>query len=294
MDVQCKLCPHECIITEGGSGICRVRQNIEGKLFATSFGKTVTLNIDPIEKKPLYHMLPGQPILSVGHNSCNLSCDFCQNYSISQFETQAFRLSPQNLLKECRPRGVELVAFTYTEPITWFEYVLESAAFLRKNSIRTVMVTNGYIQQEPLLELLPYINAMNIDLKAWSDDFYHNICGASLAPVIETIETAAKHCHIEVTTLVIPGKNDKDIKALSEFLGNINHQIPLHLSRYYPQYKRSTPPTPLSLLEKAQSTAFNYLKHVYIGNIQTETGTNTYCPDCGSLLIERSGYQTRI
>lgn len=292
--VQCELCPHRCVISPGEKGICRVRVNREGHLYAESYGRTVTLSIDPIEKKPIYHMNPGDSILSVGNNACNLKCDFCQNYSISQQDTRTWELSPGNLVLYCRRENCNMVAFTYTEPITWYEYVLDAARICREAGIQTVMVTNGFINPEPLKQLLPYLTAMNIDLKAMTDDFYRALCSASLEPVKEAIRIASQQCLVEVTNLVIPGENDDDIEELVDFLAEIDPNIPLHFSRYFPQYRMTTPPTPQSLLLEAWETARKKLRYVYVGNMQAERESTTWCPECGVSLIERSGCSTRL
>jgi pyruvate formate lyase activating enzyme len=286
--VKCELCPHNCIIQSGNIGICRARKNIDGVLYTNNYGETITVSIDPMEKKPLYHFHTGKNIISVGSNSCNLSCKFCQNYHSSQLEVPTMEITPTNLLKQCKIHECNFVAFTYTEPTTWFEFILESSKLLYKNGIKTVMVTNGFINQEPLKELLPYIDAMNIDLKAYDDKFYKNICNGSLQPVLNTIKTAHKKCHIEITNLIITDENDSDkqIKDLVDFVAEVDNNIPLHFSRYYPTYKMESPPTPLSMLQNAKEIADQKLKYVYLGNIVTDR--NTYCPNCGNLLILRN------
>lgn len=294
--VDCKLCPHSCRIKDGGVGFCKVRTNQAGILYTTNYANTVTVNLDPIEKKPLYHFHPKSEILSLGSNSCNLTCDYCQNYTISQYEAKTLEISPEKLLNLCLKDEIIMVAFTYTEPVTWYEYVLETAKLLSLNSIKTVFVTNGFINQEPLVELLPYIDAMNIDLKAMTDDFYKDLCSGSLEPVLNTIKTAYKHCHIEITNLIIPGENDRDkeIEALVDFIAEIDINIPLHFSRYFPQFQRSTSPTPITTMETAKAIAKKKLNYVYLGNILTDSDTNTHCPNCNALLIERNHYQTQI
>lgn len=290
--VKCLLCPHFCLISQEGTGICRTRKNEKGFLYALNYGKTVSLSLDPIEKKPLYHYYPGKDILSLGSNSCNLRCDFCQNYSISQMECKTLDLSIRSLLELCIKHKVPNVAFTYTEPLTWYEYVLEASQLLAENNIKTVLVTNGYINPEPLEELLPTVDAMNIDLKGMSDDFYRNYCCGTLQPVLETIKRAFSKCHIEITNLLIPGENDSDaaISDLISFIAEISESIPLHFSRYFPHYKRHTPPTSGKTLETAYRKAKERLNHVYIGNFYTENEANTYCPNCESLLIQRRTY----
>jgi pyruvate formate lyase activating enzyme len=286
--IICELCPHYCRILSDESGLCRSRKNTAGKLFTLNYAHTVSLNLDPIEKKPLYHFFPGSQILSIGPNSCNLSCDFCQNYSISQNEVATKQLHPAELLDLCKKNYIAMVAYTYTEPITWFEFVLESSELLKTNNIQTVMVTNGFINPEPLSQLLPYIDAMNIDLKSMNDDFYKDICGGSLKPVLETIKTVSKYCHLEITNLLITDENDSDveIQELTDFIASVNPEIPLHLSRYHPDYKRGNPATPSAVLERAYNTALKKLSYVYLGNIAS--GKSTYCPECAAPVIKRA------
>ena len=286
-EVICELCPHNCIIQSGNIGICRARKNIDGVLYANNYGETITISLDPMEKKPLYHFHPGENIISIGSNSCNFSCRFCQNYHSSQLDVPTINITPTNLLKQCKTHNCGFVAFTYTEPVTWFEFVLESSKLLKENGIKTVMVTNGFINPEPLAKLLKYIDAMNIDLKAYDEKFYENICNGSLQQVLNTIRTAHKKCLIEITNLIITDENDSDkqIVDLVNFIAEVDNNIPLHFSRYYPTYKMENPPTSLSTLQRAKEIAQQKLKYVYLGNIITDR--NTYCPKCGHLLISR-------
>jgi len=286
--VQCQLCPHYCVIENGKAGKCRGRINEDGFLIAMNYGKTIALSIDPMEKKPLYHFHPGSPILSIGPNSCNLTCDFCQNYQSSQSDTYTQEITPETLLYHCREQNCSFVAFTYTEPLTWFEFVLDTAKYLKENNIKTVLVTNGYINTEPLLRLLPYIDAMNIDLKSIRNEFYKKLCGGSVKPVLETIKSADEHCHIEITNLLITEQNDKeeDITELVDFVASVNKEIPLHFSRYYPNYKMKLAATDIEILERAKCLASERLDYVYLGNIMTNK--DTICPQCKSVIIKRS------
>ncbi|MCF7858084.1 MAG: AmmeMemoRadiSam system radical SAM enzyme [Candidatus Cloacimonetes bacterium] len=285
--VKCELCPHNCILSKGQSGLCRARKNIEGILNTLNYGKTISLSIDPIEKKPLYHFFPGENILSIGPNSCNFACDFCQNYQSSQYSVPTKDITPGKLVELCRSHLSSYVAFTYTEPTTWFEFVLDSAKLLQQNGIKTVLVTNGYINPKPLQMLLPYIDAMNIDLKAYDNKFYRTICKGSLEPVLATIKTASKECHVEITNLLVTGENDseKQINDLVNFVAEVDPQLPLHFSRYYPTFKMKNQPTPISKLNFAKKIAENKLKYVYLGNILTDI--NTICPNCGHVVIQR-------
>ena len=285
--VQCLLCPHFCVIPQGEIGICRGKENIGGKLYAVNYGKTVTISVDPIEKKPLYHFLPGTQILSIASNTCNFNCKFCQNYHISQFDAPTYDITPRILLDYCQKHGINEVAYTYTEPITWYEFILDSSRFLKEHNIKTVMVTNGFINKEPLKELLPYIDAMNIDLKSMDDTFYQTLCNGRLQPVLETIKLAYGKTHIEITNLLITNENDSEenIKKLIDFVASVSKDIPVHFSKYYPTYKMHNQATSESTLYMAKELAKNKLNYVYLGNIFADA--NTYCPNCGELLVKR-------
>lgn len=274
--VRCELCPHRCLIKDGDTGICRTRLNKSGELFALSYGKIASIALDPIEKKPLKEYFPGSSILSVGTLGCNFRCDFCQNWSISQSSFDKIELqevSPDVLVKkavELIPSGNIGLAFTYNEPTVWYEYVLDTSKMAKDAGLKVVLVTNGYINSAPLLELLPYVDAMNIDLKAFNESFYRDICVGDLNTVKETISIASRSAHIEITTLVIPGMNDnpEEIRKMASWIAEIDPNIVLHLSRYRPQYKRTEPPpTSLEILERCQLEAQKYLKNVYLGNV---------------------------
>lgn len=285
--VQCTLCPHYCLIKPDKVGKCRKRKNIKGKLYTLNYGKTISLSIDPIEKKPLYHFYPGQKILSIGPNSCNMACRFCQNYEISQNEVKTYRITPKKLVELCMERNLDMVAYTYTEPITWFEFIIESASILKENKIKTVMVTNGFVNQEPLNDLLEYIDAMNIDLKSMDKDFYEKICHGKRDPVLNSIKKAYKKAHIEITNLIITNENDSDesINQLVDFIADVSKDIPLHFSRYFPHYKMNNPSTPEKTLKKAARLAKEKLRYVYLGNVISDT--HTYCPNCNATLVKR-------
>ena len=288
------LCPHLCIISENEEGICKARANINGSLYALSYGKTVTVHEDPVEKKPLYHFMPGTKTLSIGHNSCNLKCKFCQNYHISQIQARTLDINVNQLVQHCLKNSIPSVAFTYTEPVTWYEFVLDAAIELSRNGIKTIMVTNGYINPEPLNELVKHVDAFNVDLKAFTDNFYKSLCAGTLQPVKDSIEIIASNSHLEVTNLVIPQENDEDYTELVEFISSVDKNIPLHFSKYYPQYEMLNPPTPDSLLMEIFNYAESRLNHVYLGNILTSDENNTSCPNCGELLIERHSYKSLV
>jgi len=291
--VQCELCPHFCVIALDNEGKCRSRLNTDGNLYTFNYAETISISMDPIEKKPLYHFFPGQNILSIGPNSCNFTCNFCQNFSISQYEVPTYHLEPEELINICEKNKTKFVAYTYTEPITWFEYILNSAKLLKEKGFKTVLVTNGFINPEPLKELLPYIDAMNIDLKSMDDVFYRKFCDGRLQPVLDTIKIAAENCHLEITNLLITGENDSNekIQKLVDFIAEINPNIPLHFSKYFPHYKMSNPPTPESTLHLAREVAREKLNFIYLGNMFSDNDTR--CPKCDSILIKR-GYSTKI
>ena len=294
--VNCALCPHRCRIAAGRVGICKVRKNIEGKLYSINYGRISSWALDPIEKKPLYHFFPGSMIFSVGSIGCNFRCKFCQNWQIAQLtDIPTQELSPEELIRAAeRQAGNIGIAYTYNEPTIWYEYVLVCAKLARQKGLKNVLVTNGFIEKEPLEELLPYIDAMNIDVKAFSEDFYQDLTFGRLSPVKRTVEIAQARCHVEVTTLIIPGMNDEDeeIEELARWLASLRKDIPLHLSRYFPNYKLDLPPTPVDRIKTARDIAKKYLDYVYTGNIIDDVGSNTYCPSCGKLVIKRSGYIT--
>lgn len=300
--IRCLLCPHHCLLAEGETGICGVRKVVDKVLYTMNYGLLAAVNLDPIEKKPLYHYHPGKPILSIGTYGCNLACSFCQNWSLArgEAENQAERAKPKDVLdmleREGGPGKNIGIAYTYNEPTIWFEFVLDTAKLLKRHGYKNILVTNGYINQEPIGELLPLIDAMNIDVKAFGDNFYKDYCGGLKAPVIKTVENAVKHCHIEITSLIIPSLNDDpgELEAMAAWLGELNPDIPLHLSRYFPQYKLHLPPTPPAVMEEAKEMAANYLRYVYLGNIELPGSANTICPYCGNLLIERSRYAVKV
>ncbi|MBE0069364.1 AmmeMemoRadiSam system radical SAM enzyme [Thermoanaerobacterium thermosaccharolyticum] len=290
--VHCLLCPQNCIISDGKYGFCRARKNEGGKLYTENYGKITSLAVDPIEKKPLYHFIPGSHILSAGTYGCNLRCLFCQNWEISQQMLEGEYLSPSKLVEIAKKQQGNLgIAYTYNEPSIWYEYVLDSAKISHKEGLKNVLVTNGYINIDPLKELLQYIDAVNIDVKAFSNEYYKKICHGNLESVLKVVEEAALYCHVEITTLVVTGENDDytEIEELCKWLSNINKDIPIHFSKYFPRYKMKNPETPIEVLEDIYGIAKKYLNYVYLGNV-SGFDNNTYCPDCGYLLIKRKGY----
>jgi pyruvate formate lyase activating enzyme len=295
--VRCRLCPVNCRIAPGKPGICMIRTNEDGTLYASEYGNTIAVNIDPIEKKPLYHFKPGKDILSIGPNGCNLGCTFCQNWTISQEKSGTRYVSPNDLVKLAKSNGSIGVAYTYTEPLIWFEYICDSARLLREAGLAVVLVSNGYINEDPARELFPLVDAANIDLKSIRPDFYRKVCKGKLVDVQRTIRLAFElGVHLELTNLLIPGMNDKDeeIRGLVEWVAELNPKIPLHISRYFPHYKLDNPPTPEERLEFAYETAKKKLRYVYVGNIIGLGSSDTLCQECQATLVKRNGYSIRI
>lgn len=302
--VECQLCPHNCKIKSGKFGICNTRINREGILESTQWGVIASASLDPIEKKPLYHFHPGKMIYSIGGYGCNLRCVFCQNSEISQFTPQnidALRIiSPEEVVSQASIYQNNIgVAFTYNEPTISFEFMLETAKLAKHVGMKTVMVSNGFINPEPLAELLGFIDAFNIDLKAFTNEFYKKHTGGKLEPVLRTLKAIRESGkHLEVTFLVIPNLNDNenDAKAMFEWISNeLGKQTVFHLSRYHPAYLLSNPPTPLETLTNFYNLAKEKLQYVYLGNIRSEQiGNSTSCPKCGNLLIRREGFYSSI
>ena len=273
--VKCLLCPRECSVSENKTGVCGVRENIDGKLYALTYSRPVAIHLDPIEKKPLYHFHPGEVILSIGTLGCNLDCKFCQNHNISQdFDKSSFNglkeVSPEGIIDICKKHGYKFVAFTYNEPTIFFEYMFEVAVLCKNNGIKTVMISNGQISEEPLLKLIDYMDAFNIDLKSFNPDFYKKICGGEIETTKQTIEIIIKHKkHLEVTMLLIKGYNDNEteFEAMCKYLSALDKNIVLHLSRAFPDYKMDFEITPIKLMNSFYDKAKQYLNFVYKGNI---------------------------
>ncbi|MGD9015591.1 MAG: AmmeMemoRadiSam system radical SAM enzyme [Candidatus Omnitrophota bacterium] len=268
--VKCLLCPQACIILPEKTGFCGVRQNKQAKLYSLIYAQVTSLALDPIEKKPLYHYYPGKYILSLGTKGCNLACSFCQNWSISQDNNAPLEsTSSAEIIKQAEKYKSFGIAYTYNEPFIWYEFVLDTAILAKEKGLKNVLVTNGFINPEPLEKILPYIDAMNIDLKSIEDEFYRKFCHGHLEPVLTTIKRAHQSCHIELTNLVITGLNDKRdnfIKLVNWICENLGSQVPLHFSRYFPCYKMDLPPTPLATLKSAEEIARRKIKYVYLGN----------------------------
>lgn len=303
--VRCNLCNHRCLISPGKRGICFVRENKNGSLYSLVYGIALAANIDPIEKKPLFHFQPGTESFSIATAGCNFRCEFCQNWNISQItkgpkgEIIGEKLSPNEIVKKAKRTGCASIAYTYTEPTIFFEYAQDTAKLAKKEGITNVFVTNGYQTPETIKEMAKFVDAANIDLKSFSEKFYQKVCGAKLKPVLDSIKLMHKAgIWVEVTTLVVPKQNDskKELTQIAQFIAKVDKSIPWHISRFHPDYKMLDAfPTPIETLEMAYEIGKKAgLKYVYLGNIITETKENTYCPKCNNLAIRRVGYQTEI
>lgn len=294
--VKCLLCPHQCVILPNQRGICGVRENHEGILYSLIYGKISSIALDPIEKKPLYHFYPGSKILSIGTTGCNFKCPFCQNWSISQAlpeEIHMQDMSSEKLLFLAKREDSIGMAYTYNEPFIWYEFVYDTSKLMKENNLKNVLVTNGFVEEEPFLQLISFIDAMNIDIKSISEDFYKKLCKGSLKNVQKIIELAInKGIHVELTNLIIPGFNDskEEIVALIDWVASISKDIPLHFSRYFPAYNFTAPPTSFEIINFAYEEGKKKLNYVYKGNVWDIEGNTTFCPSCKKELIEREGY----
>lgn len=298
--VNCFLCGHRCLIFDGKRGICGVRENRGGKLFSLVYGKVISMNIDPIEKKPLFHFYPGSTSFSIATVGCNFKCKHCQNYEISQYpkehggEIPGEVVTPEEIVDAAIRTGCKSISYTYTEPTIFFEFAYDCAQLAHEKGIKNVFVSNGYTSPEATRAIAPYLDGNNIDLKG-DDKFYKEICGARLRPVLETIKLMKElGVWIEVTTLIIPTYNDSEdtFRWIAEFIKSIDVSIPWHVTQFYPAYKLlDQPRTPVKTLRRAREIGLEAgLKYVYEGNVPGEGGENTYCPQCGELLIERFGF----
>jgi pyruvate formate lyase activating enzyme len=301
--VTCLLCAHRCTIKPGAFGYCGVRQNSDGTLYTHTYGRLIAESVDPIEKKPLYHVLPGSKSFSIATIGCNFRCDFCQNWQISQTRADGGSISagrhmtPVEIVTSALETGCKSIAYTYTEPTIYFEYALETARIARENGLLNIFVTNGYMSREALETIRPYLDAANVDLKSFRDAFYRKRCGARLEPVLETIRGMRKlGIWVEATTLVVPGQNDshQELDDIARFLGETDPDIPWHISRFHPDYKLlDAVATPMQTLHHARERGIAHgLRHIYLGNV---AGTSdTACPSCGAVLVRRSGFSTHI
>ncbi len=297
--VSCFLCSHRCRISDGKFGICNVRENKGGVLYTHAYGELIAQHIDPIEKKPLYHFFPGSKSFSIAAIGCNFQCGFCQNWQISQVKEagslglQSQEVKPEDVVKQTKQTGSKSISYTYTEPTIFFEYAYEISQLAKKEGLFNVFVTNGYMTREMTQMIYPYLDAANIDLKSFSEDYYKKICKGKLAPVLKSIEMMKKlNIWIEVTTLVVPGQNDseEELGKIAHYLAGLDTSIPWHISRFYPQYKmEDSKSTPSEELNQAYAIGKEAgLRYVYLGNVGK--GNNTYCYRCNQLLVERLGF----
>ena len=298
--ILCQACAQSCKLDEGEYGICGVRKVEDGELKLLVYGIAAAVNVDPVEKKPMFHFMPKTKAFSIGTVGCNLSCAFCQNYSISQYPKEhtprivGHELSPERIVELAIENGCDSVAYTYNEPIVFFEYTYDTAKIAHEKGLKNIYVTSGLETRKAIDLLEPYIDGMNIDIKSFSDEFYKEICGARLKPVLEAVKYAhEKGIWIEITTLLIPGKNDSDeeIRSIARFIAELDISIPWHLSAFYPTYKMlDVPNTPESTLLRAYEIGQEEgLKYLYIGNIENEDHESTYCPSCKERVVDRSG-----
>ena len=318
--VKCTACAHYCTILPGMSGICGVRQNIDGELYLLVYGKAAAVNVDPIEKKPLFHFLPGTPVLSIGTIGCSYGCSFCQNSDISQYARelkvqllrekklnlmqaeitdQGYDLPPEKIVEYCLEHNIPSIAFTYNEPSILFEYIRDTAVLAKRHGMKIVMVSNGYESAESMEEYRKFLDAVNIDLKAFNDKFYVDVCRAHLQPVLDTISGVHDSgIWQEITTLLIPGHNDSndEIQGAAEFIASVNPKIPWHVTAFHPDYKMTDVDyTPFATLKRAYKIGKAAgLKYVYAGNIPNADYESTFCPECNEVLIKRFGYNTQI
>lgn len=298
--VQCQLCSHFCVIPDGGFGFCNTQRNVGGRLFSCNFGVFSSVGVDPIEKKPLYHFLPGSFTLSLGGFSCNMSCLNCQNYMISQHSGENFdkvNLLPEEIVKIAVDNDCPSISWTYNEPTLYLQHILKTAKISHKQKIKNILITNGYMSKKALKTIIPHIDAFNIDLKSIKPEFYKTICNTKLQPILNNIKTIHKHKkHIEITNLLIPKHNTttEEITQLTKFIKKeLGKETPIHFSRFHPQYKMTnTPPTPIKKLHQAKEIAKKQgLKNIYLGNIPENQ--NSHCPTCGETLIKRNNYTTQ-
>lgn len=298
--VKCLVCPRKCVMKPGQRGFCRTRENRDGKLYTLVYAEVTSMAVDPIEKKPLFNFWPGSLAFSISTVGCTFICPWCQNWQISQAspeEIKTEQVEPKTIIELTKRYKCRSIAYTYNEPTVWFEYVLETAQLAKKENILNVLVTNGFISLEALEKIAPFIDAANVDLKGFTEEFYRKYCGATLKGVLDATEAMVKKgIHVELTNLIVPGINDapEETKQLCQWvITKLDPDTPLHFSQFYPMYKMSNiQPTPVSTLVRAREIAMNEgLHYVYIGNVPGEKGENTYCPKCQTLLVERQGYE---
>ncbi len=301
--VECYLCPQQCRINEGKQGNCKIRKNREGILYAETYGRICSAGFDPIEKKPLYHYHPGKIIFSVGGIGCNFHCQFCQNWEISQASPDQFnylkQYTPSDLVSIARANKDNIgLAYTYNEPTVWYEFMADIAKLASAQGLKNVMVTNGFINEQPLQDILPVMDAFSVDLKSFSDNFYRKLCGGRLEPVKNTLKEIRKSGkHLEITNLIITAENDDEheFRNMVEWIGEeLGSDTVLHISAYYPSYKMNNPPTPYQTLAKLYRIAGESLDYVFMGNVSTTYGQHTFCNECKEMVISRNRYKTQL
>ena len=299
--VRCGLCPHRCVLAEGERGTCRVRENRGGKLYTFVYGNPCAIQVDPIEKKPFFHFLPGTTAFSLATAGCSLSCKYCQNHDISQHapeELQSYDAPPEAIVSASAGQGAQSIAYTYSEPMVFYEYMLDTARLARRADLRNAVISAGFVNSEPLRELCRTVDAIKIDLKGNNEDFYREVCGGMLEPVLAAVQTIHEMgVHLEIVNLVVPSLNDDpaELRALVEWvLDTVGPDVPLHFSRFHPNYQlMNLPPTPVETLEMARQAALDAgLHYVYLGNVPGHEGNHTYCPDCGQMIVQRAGMAT--
>jgi pyruvate formate lyase activating enzyme len=298
-EIQCELCPHRCRVAKGKRGICRVRENRDGKYYSLVYGNPCALHLDPIEKKPFFHVLPGTTSFSLATAGCNFQCKFCQNWEISQASPEdvySYDVPPELIVSKAKEIGARSVAYTYVEPMIFYEYMSDISSLVKKAGLLSVTHSNGFINPVPLRNLCKVLDAADIDLKGFTENYYRELCGGELTPVLDTLKTLKQEkVHLEITNLIIPTKND-EMSVIREMCLWIKKELgpdtPIHFSRFYPLYKlRTLPPTPVSTLEKAREVALSAgLEYVYIGNVPGHAGESTFCPKCKKMVIQRTGY----
>jgi pyruvate formate lyase activating enzyme len=301
--IRCQTCAHYCLLVPGKSGICGVMQNREGVLYNLVYGRVIALHVDPIEKKPLFHFLPGAQALSIATTGCNMKCANCQNADISQMPRdtgtiQGQDMIPDRIIEKAVRQHCEVMAYTYTEPAIYLDYAIDIATLAAEKRIMNIFITNGYLSKESLAAVSPFLNGANIDLKAFKDETYKSVCGARLSPVLDTIERMhSQGIWVEITTLLIPGMNDSrdELKQIAKFIVELDPGIPWHISRFYPTYRMTDrPPTSPASIQKAREIGLEAgIRYVYSGNLPGDPGENTFCHHCGQRLVHRIGYQIR-
>ena len=292
---RCDTCPRGCVIKPGGKGYCLNRANENGTLISAQYGEVAAAHLDPIEKKPLYHFMPGSRIFSIGTIGCNLGCKFCQNWQLSRGKSYTDTYTPEQLIQAAIEHNSIGIAYTYNEPLIWYEFVLDCSKAAKAAGLKNVFVTNGTLNPAPFDELLPFVDAFNIDLKG-DAGFYKTMTDSTLEPVLRNIRKAAKTTHVEVTTLLVSGENDSpgQIAEIVDFVASIDRKIPLHFSRYFPNYKLRNAPTPHESMETAYRIGKAKLDFVFLGNVGGSTANDTVCPKCGTMNVSRSGYMTEV